>query len=220
MSNKDYIPRGDGQFLEWARILIAYVLAHLIEFKIDQAALTAIQTLFAAYESAYEAAENPNRGKVDVLNKNETRDALKTALRAFNKGFLLYNPAVTDADKKSMDLPLHDKKPTPHPAPDTHPIISTESKNPFELILHIHDSESEKRGKPDFASGAVLFYVVSDTPISNPEDLQKTELITRMSHTLNFSPTDRGKTVYMAGRWQNAKGDKGPWSEVYSAIIP
>jgi hypothetical protein len=31
---------------------------------------------FNAYETSFEAAQNPNRGKVDVLNKNEAKEAL------------------------------------------------------------------------------------------------------------------------------------------------
>jgi hypothetical protein len=30
----------------------------------------------------------------------------------------------------------------------------------------------------------------------------------------------RGKTVYFALRWENTRGEKGPWSEIMSAIIP
>jgi hypothetical protein len=29
-----------------------------------------------------------------------------------------------------------------------------------------------------------------------------------------------GKTVYIAIYWQNEKGEKDPWSEIESAIVP
>jgi hypothetical protein len=35
-----------------------------------------------------------------------------------------------------------------------------------------------------------------------------------------YSETERGKPVYYAGRWQNEKGEKGPWGDIVSAIIP
>jgi hypothetical protein len=54
-----------------------------------------------AYETAFEAAQNPNRGKVDVLNKNEAKDALLGSLRSFIKAYLVYNPAVSDAGPKA-----------------------------------------------------------------------------------------------------------------------
>jgi hypothetical protein len=69
-----------------------------------------------AYEAAFEAAKNPNRGKVDVLNKNETKAAIESGLRALIKAYLTYNPEVSDADKESMRFPC-----TIRPAPRHRP---------------------------------------------------------------------------------------------------
>jgi hypothetical protein len=99
-------------------------------------------------------------------------------------------------------------------------VIGVESRNPFELILHIRDSQSGKRARPEFTNGAVLFWSVSDTPITNQEELNTSELVTRTPHIMSFSPTERGKMVYMAGRWQTGGGKKGPWSDIVSAVIP
>jgi hypothetical protein len=93
----DFIPHQDGAFLEWAKTLVAYVSPNLTAFNIPQETLTPIQGQLTAYETAFEAAQNPNRGKVDVLNKNETKEALIQSLRAFIKAYLTYNvPAVYD----------------------------------------------------------------------------------------------------------------------------
>jgi hypothetical protein len=37
---------------------------------------------------------------------------------------------------------------------------------------------------------------------------------------LTFREEDRGKTVYMAGRWKGGREQEGPWSGIISAIIP
>ncbi|MDR2362267.1 MAG: hypothetical protein LBD91_06005 [Prevotellaceae bacterium] len=29
-----------------------------------------------------------------------------------------------------------------------------------------------------------------------------------------------GKTVYFALRWENTRGEKGPWSDIMSATVP
>ena len=36
----------------------------------------------------------------------------------------------------------------------------------------------------------------------------------------DFHESDRGKTVYIALTWQNARGNIGQWSEILSAVIP
>jgi hypothetical protein len=45
-------------------------------------------------------------------------------------------------------------------------------------------------------------------------------LRTRTPHVLEFTEPQRGQTVYLALRWQNEKGEKGPWSEIQSTVIP
>jgi hypothetical protein len=123
----DYIPHQDGAFLEWAKTLLTYVNPKLAAFNIPPSVLTPIQTQLTAYETAFKAAQNPNRGKVDVLNKNETKSILESLLRAFIKAYLIYNPAVSDADKESMGLPLHDPTRTPVPPPSTIPELELDT---------------------------------------------------------------------------------------------
>ena len=46
------------------------------------------------------------------------------------------------------------------------------------------------------------------------------EFDTASPFTLNFQGHERGKTVYFCLRWENTVGEKGPWGEIYSAIVP
>ncbi|MDR1963428.1 MAG: hypothetical protein LBQ50_06590 [Planctomycetaceae bacterium] len=218
MSTQDYLPRSDQGLLVWAKNLILYASNHYSAMKIPEADVVTLQQQCNIYSQALTKAEEPNRGKLDVLEKNEAREVLKSALRKFVRGYL-YNPAVTDVDRESMAVPLHDRTPSPRPAPNTHPVITTESKNPYELILHIRDSESTRRKKPDNAIGAVVYFKISDTPITDPSELTNSVLVTRSPYKLTFPPSERGKIVYMAARWENAKGEKGPWGEIISEVI-
>jgi hypothetical protein len=135
----DFIPRADRAFLDWSKTLVAYAEAHVAAFKVDEGALTDINTLLTAYQTAYTAAEDPNRGKVDVLAKNEARDALKLAVRTFVKAYLTYNPAVSDTDKESTGLPLHDTARTPVPPPSAIPEIELDSSIIRQIIVHFRD---------------------------------------------------------------------------------
>jgi hypothetical protein len=216
----DFIPHSDGAFLEWAKTLTAYAAAHLTAFNVPETALTPIQAQLTAYNTAFEAAQDPNRGKVDVLAKNKAKDALTATLRAFIKAYLAYNPAVTDADKKSMDLPLHDGARTPVPPPSTVP--EAEAKTPYPMVveIHFHDEGREKRGKPAGVHGAKIAYALLDTPPSTVEDLTRSAFDPRSPFTLNFEENQRGKALYFALHWENAKGQAGPWSVIQKAIVP
>jgi hypothetical protein len=37
---------------------------------------------------------------------------------------------------------------------------------------------------------------------------------------MEFEEDERGKTLYIALCWQNEKGQRGPWSNVQTTIIP
>jgi hypothetical protein len=216
----DYIPQSDGAFLEWSKTLTAYAAAHLAAFNVPEAALTPVQTLLTAYETAFEAAQNPNRGKVDVLTKNEARDALKAALRTFVKAYLSYNPAVTDADKERMGLPLHDATRTPVPPPSTIPELELDSSTIRHIIVHFKDNGSEKRGKPRGVHGIELRWSLLETAPASVEELKNSAFDTATPYTFSFDETERGKALYICPRWENNKGDKGPWGEIIKAIIP
>ncbi|GHU33129.1 hypothetical protein FACS1894172_11050 [Spirochaetia bacterium] len=216
----DYIPHADGAFLDWANTLITYTAGHLSAFKIEQAALTPIQTLFTAYQAKFTAAENPNRGKVDVLAKDEARDALKAAIRPFVKAYLAYNPAVSDTDRESMGLPLHDGTRTPSPAPTTIPELELDSSIIRQISVHFKDAGSERRGKPAHVHGVELRWALRDNPPSSVEDLTKSAFDTASPYTFTFDEAGRGKALYICPRWENGKGDKGPLGEIVKAIIP
>jgi hypothetical protein len=220
MMSNDYIPQSDSGFLEWAKTLAAYVSPKLTAFNIPAEALTPIQTQVTAYETAFETAQNPNRGKVDVLNKNEARDALKSSLRAFVKAYLSYNPAVTDADRESMGLPLHDSTRSPVPPPSTIPELELDSSIIRQIIVHFKDSGSDKRGKPAHVHGIELRWSLLETPPASVEDLKNSAFDTAAPYTFRFDERDRGKALYICPCWENNKGEKGPWGEIVKAIIP
>jgi hypothetical protein len=51
------------------------------------------------------------------------------------------------------------------------------------------------------------------------EELIHSTFSTRSPFRLSFKGTDRGKVLYFALRWDNTRGEKGPWSEILNVII-
>jgi hypothetical protein len=181
---------------------------------------TPIQGLLTAYETAFNAAQNPNRGKVDVLTKNEAKEALITALWTFIKGYLTYNPAVSDADRENMGLPLHDGTRTPAPAPTTIPELELDSSVIRQITVHFKDAGSDRRGKPAHVHGVELRWRLLDNAPSSVEDLKNSAFDTASPYTFRFDEAERGKALYICLCWENSKGEKGPFGEIYKAIIP
>jgi hypothetical protein len=61
---------------------------------------------------------------------------------------------------------------------------------------------------------------VLPSPPANEKELTRFESGTRLPLVLHFREEDRGKTVYMAGRWKGRGQSVGPWSAIISAVIP
>ena len=216
----DYIPHQDGAFLEWAVNLLSYTAANKERFGIAEAAITPLQTELAAYQTAHAAAIAPNHGKADTTAKNEARDSLKSALRRFVNAHLRYNEAVSDSDKNKLGLHIPDGKPSPVSAPATRPEFEIDLSQFRQLRVSFHDQDSSRRGKPAGVHGAEIRWDFHDAPPAEVEELSHSEFATKTPHTLGFTEGQRGKRVYICLRWENSKGDKGPWGELLNAIVP
>jgi hypothetical protein len=155
-----------------------------------------------------------------VLEKNETRDTLKSATRRFVKGYVEYNPVVTDKDRELMGLPIHDTKPTPVTTPASFPVPTVKQPSPGTVEVNVVDSVSGRKAKPAGVHGFETAWAILDTAPVDWEQLNHSSFSTRTPLHLTFHGADRGKTLYFALRWENTRGVKGPWSEIFSTIIP
>jgi hypothetical protein len=220
MSN-DYIPTTDRTFLAWVKNLFAYLLAHAFNWNIDPSTWAHIDPpMITAYDEALTKAEDPNRGKADVLAKNEARDVLKSATRRYVKEHLEYNSLISNEDREHMGLPVHDTKPTPVPPPTSLPIPAVKQPSPGVVELHVTDSKTERKAKPAGVHGFETAWAILEIAPADWGQLNHSSFCTRTPLRLTFSGNDRGKTLYFALRWENTRGEKGPWTEIFNTIIP
>jgi hypothetical protein len=52
------------------------------------------------------------------------------------------------------------------------------------------------------------------------DGLKSSAFDTASPYAFKFDEPDRGKTLYICPCWENNKGDKSPWGEIYKAIVP
>jgi hypothetical protein len=217
----DYIPQGDSAFLTWVKNLFAYLVVHAINWNINPSTWMHIDPpMITAYDDALTKAKDPNRGKADVLLKNETRNVLKTAVRKYVKEHLEYNSLISDDDRKRLGLPVHDTKPTPVSDPTTFPVAAVKHPSPGVIEVNVTDSESGRKAKPAGIHGFELAWGIFETPPTDWGQLNHSSFCTRTPLRLTFSGNERGKTLYFALRWENKRGVKGPWTEILNAIVP
>jgi hypothetical protein len=217
----DYIPVKDEEFLDWAKNLYNYAAAHYTGWDVpDPTAVLKIS--LDGYEAAFAAALNPNRGKVDVLAKNEAKAALKKKIRLYVKAYLISNPKVTDEDRAAMGLPIHKTTKTPVPVPHTAPQLFINTGTRRRLTITYKDEGSDRRGKPRGVHGIEVRWAILDAA---PTDI-KTQLInsafdTKPPLVIDFEEHDRGKKVFLCGRWEiEREGVTGPFGDIEEAVIP
>jgi hypothetical protein len=171
--------------------------------------------------TAFDNWLNPStRTKVtSTVLKTEQEDFV-TAYRQLYNGFLRKNALVTDADLVSMGLPPHSSGGgKPSKIATTFPWIKILTHLIRHLIIEFGASETS-RAKLDGQHGAEVVYIVSDEKPTDISQLIHSVFDTDSPLDLEFTEEERGKTVWFAIRWENTRGQKGPWSEIYSAIIP
>ncbi|MDR1374422.1 MAG: hypothetical protein LBJ24_05555 [Treponema sp.] len=217
----DYVPARDADFDKWFIFLVQYVNAKCLDSTwthIPQAARTELTGARNAWTTAWTNVQGPHT-KVDTEAKNDAKKAAKAVVRPFVNQYLRYEP-VTDEDRTAMGIPNHDTIRTPIGRPGTIPVFTTEVRGIRSITLPFHEEGAKSHAIPYGFDGAVVSWEVSDTPVTDPKKLTRSELATSTPHTLHFEEADRGRTVYIALQWQNEKGEKGDFSAIQTAIVP
>jgi hypothetical protein len=151
--------------------------------------------------------------------KNEKRKVYEKLLRILVK-MLDSSPLVTDDDRRSMGIVIRDTTRTPVKPPKTYPEFTVDSSMIRCLRILFWDLGSKSKAKPHGVHGAEICWAILDTTDVTVDQLVHSSFDTRSPFRLTFSDHERGKMVYFCLRWENTRGEKGPWSEIVSAIIP
>jgi hypothetical protein len=221
VSNSDFIPAKGADFNLWVNNFFPYMEANADRFGIDPAIVAALHPLLCDWNSKYTIAETPATStRVTILEKNEARSTLEEQLRPFIKEHLAFNHSVTDGDRRSMELPVYKTTRTPAGLPADAPETWADSSVLRRLTIHFRIAGKRSGAKPKGVHGAeIRWCILNHAPLSIDEMIHSS-FDTRSPFTLEFDECDRGKSVYFCVRWENSRGEKGPWSEIVMAIIP
>lgn len=216
---KDYIPHKDSELVAWSANFSEQLAVHSPAWQVPSDEVADLQTANSAFAALHAQADSPAKNSVIVARKNAARKTLVKKIRDL-VNFRLKNPIITDDQRVELGLHVRDTTPTTIPAPKTRPELDLDVLDFRRIKVVFRDQGSSSKAKPYGVNGAVIVYAVLDTPPADQSALTRSTLATRTPHTLEFTEEERGKTVYVAICWQNEKGEKGPWSEIESAIVP
>jgi hypothetical protein len=183
---------------------------------------TVFEPTFQTYDRAFSDWKNPaERTPVRTTLLEKAEKTFKVTFRELYTGFLKNSPLVGDDDLKEMGLPKrHSGGDKPAPVPATYVEATVTPVGPAVFDIHFRDKDSDRKAKPAGVHGAEVVWAILDTPPANWEELTHSSFDTHTPLRMTFENDQRGKTVYFALRWENTRGEKGPWNEIQSVIIP
>jgi hypothetical protein len=222
MSKQQSIPVKDADFNTAQRIIAETASTNRSQWSLDGTWLDGeLLPQKDKWEEAWAAYENPaTRTPSITFAKTEQRKAYEKLLRLLVKN-LQSNTHVTPDELRSMGIVVPSPFRTPAPVADKAPDADVDTSTIGRLTIHFFEKGSRhKKGKPAGQHGAEIRWALSETPPTRWDELTHSDIDTNSPFTLQFENNQRGKTVYFALRWENTRGEKGPWSEIQNAIIP
>ena len=177
----------------------------------------------AAYLPVYTAWEDPaERTRVKQLALEKAEEALRPRVRYLYMNCLKNSVAVTDTDLAAMSLPVPSGERHHSPVAKRAPGFRFEQLDGHRVEVDFFDIESDsKRGKPAGQHGIEFKLGVFDDNLpASPEELTESVFDTNPPYVFEGTARQQGKFLKLFGRWENTRGEKGPWSELFIVVIP
>lgn len=221
MANDGFIPSADDKFDIWQGQFITTVKTNPAKFGLSALDLTtalAQQTVWVAKYPAHVKAQMD--AATATTAKDDARDTYEPTLRGLAQK-VHGTPGMTNAIRAEAGLPDRGGARSSVGAPDTKPLPRIEGVEHYTLVIHWVDEETPlRRAKPDGVLGAQIYRYIGDQAPVDPAAFSFLGLDTATPYRDDHDPANAGKTAHYVLRWQNAKGETGPWSSVISAKIP
>jgi hypothetical protein len=180
-----------------------------------------IERHFVPYKGLYETWVDPTQQTPVVTTRLKNAQQAIVPLYRELYAILKSSPLVNDGDLEAMRLPKravyeHRKAPVADKAPSFY----TNVLDSHRIRIFYYPSQARKSGKPAGQHGVEIRWGFSEELVRDAENLPNSVFDTASPYTLSFSPKDYGRTVYIALRWENTRGLKGPWSPLEITHVP
>lgn len=217
----DYMPTSDSDFNVWQDNTMKQIAINLIKWFIAEKSFQNLQVLQAKWTAAYLKASNKqNRTSADVQEKNDARYNYEKGLRSFVSEWLTNNSNVTDADRERMGLTVRSDSRTPVAVPSTRPVGTIDFSIRLQhTVAYVDEANGRSKAKPAGVHGCEIWVKIGGDAPKSVLDLTYKGTCTSSPFTVSFGGEDAGKTAYYWIRWVNTRGENGPWSAPFSAMI-
>jgi hypothetical protein len=216
------IPTGDSDFDERQEIITLATATNLTAWNINPTWFNGeLLPAKGKWTFAWAAYKNPaTRTKVITFNKKEARKLYQPILSKLID-MLKSDPVVTPSNLEAMGIVIGKGRGNiTNPGPKSRPDFDIDSSMIRQLKVLYRDQGATSRAKPHGVHGVEICWAILGAPPQDISELANSSFSTHSPFTLEFKEHERGKTIWFCLRWESTTGEKGPWSEIVSAIIP
>ncbi|HEX3007234.1 MAG TPA: hypothetical protein VHO90_06415 [Bacteroidales bacterium] len=220
MSDSDYIPHTELEFNIWQENVVRLVEANATLWAIATDPITDVKVYQTKWVSAFtKASRTQDRTTADVRAKNEARDAYEKRMRSFVGEYLTNNSKITNADRDRLGITVKSGIRIPVGIPPTAPEGRVDFSVRLQHTIHFKDEGAENKAKPAGVHGCEIWMRIGGADPASYEGFTYLATDTKSPYVISFEPADIGKMVYYRLRWVNKRGQPGPWSKIFSAIV-
>jgi hypothetical protein len=234
MAHKDWLPGGRDDVLHLTKTWLSVLPGKAALWNIPAPDSAELTSYTDSADTILQKAKSGERTEAVSAECRAAFDLLRGKLR-YIKDRCLKRPLLTDADFPTLLLKPPDTHPTPAPVPSGQVQITVRylGQHLLELRFSPLDGEARSGGEWRYAiyegimphGGATLeeaagvkHYLMS-APLSG-EGLNYVMATRRSKETREYAGEESGRTAYYCARFENQRGEHGPWSPIVSAVIP
>ena len=232
---KDWLPGSMSERLDmakrWSAVLTESTPA---PWGVPQSVVTELNAKIDAAQTALDAAAKEERTPSMNQAIRTAFGELVAVMRGTRKRYF-FIPPMTEADWVRMGMRLLDTTPTNIAPPDGR--VTAFITRPAQAALGFQIAPADGGDYDSRAEWGFRIYWgvlphggASETdhlerqhllrvPV-RPEELPQSHFTRRRRDRLNFEFDESAMTAYICIRYENGKGDKGPWGPMISAVIP
>ena len=228
MKKGDYVPRSDSKLYDWVKKILVYIFLHHERWGLLEPPAS-LKELLEEFEAALLKVLDPYHSSMDVAKKNRLKEALTKAIRTYVQAFLARNPAVNIDDRTYMQLPVYDTTPTTVPAPDMQATADLSFPGPGLVEVRSIRQSTEKPVSKAGYGVRIHYGILSNSQDTGKfrlaqrpktgEDLPHSVFTRRQRHQFDFDG-ESGNEIFICLRYENSKGQVGPFGKIITAFIP
>ncbi|MDR0611170.1 MAG: hypothetical protein LBG58_13755, partial [Planctomycetaceae bacterium] len=195
-----------------------------------------LRTLTDSADELWKMTLSSDRTTIITAECKTAFNKLAVKMRAIKNHYFL-SPPLSNVDLISLKLKPKDYSRTPSPPPANQAEADLSRPGEHQIMLHLRAVATEKVDPRQGDYGFRIYWGIMPTggatienalsakrelvkiPVSG-EELPHSRFTRRKKELFDFSQEDRGKTIFFCIRFENAKGEPGPWGPLFSTIIP